>query len=583
MRSVRLLSLASCGVFSLQFVALHGLGPDGRDISLEQLAGCVGCVALGALAWTLASSLGARVFFATVFGLAFAAQALALRQFGAGLDTHFVESAQAAWVDVKPSAMPLLPTLLGAGLFACFVEGFVLSVGRSPAPRKASFALAGVALAGLWFGPAPDHATPEIRLAFGLRRLFQSRAAAPYGVVDLSPIRSAKGELPSVLFVLTESIRASDYCAAPRASCDVAPEVNALLPGRIALSELRSIASYTAISVAALSTGNTQLGTREQIALAPTFFDYLRALEGSPVRTACFSAHDKEGLWERANIEDSIGTFVMFEHLDDKPGSRDRVLVDAFEAYIRAEAGPVFAMLHFYGTHAPYYAAEDSSPLQPTTQAASWDTLAPLHNQYKNAILTQDRQLARGLRAFIETRTGPWVILFTSDHGEAFGEHHAIHHGQSLFDEQIHVPGFVAFGGGALSAREAATLAERAAGPTLHLDFLPTVLDLYGIWDSLSVFHRRISMLGSSLLRSAPAAPRAIPMTNCTASTPCPLNTWGMLGDHHALVGQVWDSDFSCVPLDDSGRVMGDAPECTALRTTSKTYFQKLPNRKPNR
>jgi arylsulfatase A-like enzyme len=239
-------------------------------------------------------------------------------------------------------------------------------------------------------------------------------------------------------------------------------------------------------------------------------------------------------------------------------------------------------MLHVYGTHAPYYSTPALSPFQPATQTPSWETLEALYNQYKNAIVTQDAELARAVRAFVSSRSGPWLVLFTSDHGEAFGEHHAIHHGQNLYDEQIHVPGFIAFGSGALTASEERTLRERARGPSSHLDVLPTLLDVLGVWDAFPLLPYNNRMLGSSLLRSAPERPRAIPMTNCTTSAPCPMNTWGMLGERHALVAQVWDASFKCVPLDDSGTVIEDGIECSWLRGRSRQFFPTLPNGNPN-
>ena len=176
-------------------------------------------------------------------------------------------------------------------------------------------------------------------------------------------------------------------------------------------------------------------------------------------------------------------------------------------------------------------------------------------------------------------------MLFTSDHGEAFGEHRAIHHGQNLFDEQIHVPGFVAWGNGALSEVQARDLRAHAAAPTSHLDLLPTLLDLYGVYDSVVLEGHRKELLGSSLLRPAPTAPRALPISNCSAGYRCPLNTWGMLGDSHALIAQAWDGDYACMPL--LANENASAPvvnaECTRLREASKRYFERQPNGAPNR
>ncbi len=79
-------------------------------------------------------------------------------------------------------------------------------------------------------------------------------------------------------------------------------------------------------------------------------------------------------------------------------------------------------------------------------------------------------KLVEGLReAGLADNTA--VIIF-GDHGEAFGEHRLYFHGQTLYDEVIHVPFVVSVPGGKPRKVE-----ERVA----LLDLAPTVLDLLGI------------------------------------------------------------------------------------------------------
>src|SRR5262249_32612370 len=59
----------------------------------------------------------------------------------------------------------------------------------------------------------------------------------------------------------------------------------------------------------------------------------------------------------------------------------------------------------------------------------------------------------------------------------------------------------------------------------------------------------RRALVGRSLL-AAPAPMRdAVPITNCTALFPCPINTWGLLRDGFALHAQHWDGDWRCFAL----------------------------------
>jgi len=65
------------------------------------------------------------------------------------------------------------------------------------------------------------------------------------------------------------------------------------------------------------------------------------------------------------------------------------------------------------------------------------------------------------------------VLLVTSDHGEAFGEHGYIWHERGVYDELVHVPLLLRLPGGA-TASEIGAL-------TQTIDLLPTVFDLYEI------------------------------------------------------------------------------------------------------
>ena len=95
-------------------------------------------------------------------------------------------------------------------------------------------------------------------------------------------------------------------------------------------------------------------------------------------------------------------------------------------------------------------------------------------------------------------------------------------------------------------------------------------------------------MPGRSLLR--PYEARApIPVTNCTAMFPCPLNTWGLYGDDHKLVSRAWDGGWYCMALGPRGgaseehEAAHDDPACETLRALSRRTFPLLPNGAPNR
>jgi arylsulfatase A-like enzyme len=261
----------------------------------------------------------------------------------------------------------------------------------------------------------------------------------------------------------------------------------------------------------------------------------------------------------------------------------DRRLAEYAAREIPKLPRPFFLVLHFFGTHAPYYFDEGHATFQPWDRTVAWSRMDKLRNAYKNAILEQDRSIAAALRAFqAATRGGPNAVVFTSDHGESFGEHGAIHHGQNLYDEQIHVPAWMVHHGGALSTDEAARLAANEKAWLTHLDVLPTILDLYGAWDSWAYAPYRARLAGRSLLAPAGPMSRPVPITNCTEMFPCPVNTWGVLFEDRALEAQRWDGDWRCLDLRAESELDPRDPFCQRLRDASKASFPELPNRRPN-
>lgn len=65
------------------------------------------------------------------------------------------------------------------------------------------------------------------------------------------------------------------------------------------------------------------------------------------------------------------------------------------------------------------------------------------------------------------------LIVFTSDHGEGFGEHGLYLHANSFFSELVHVPLIIAGPG--------VTSGKRATEPVSHVDLMPTLRELLGI------------------------------------------------------------------------------------------------------
>ncbi len=124
----------------------------------------------------------------------------------------------------------------------------------------------------------------------------------------------------------------------------------------------------------------------------------------------------------------------------------------------RTEPRPFFAFLNYMDVHGPYLppppfagrfggsrthvgktialgAVTDETELPPPELLRDWT------NQYDESILSLDAGIGALLQE-LERRgqLDNTVVVLTSDHGESFGEHGLIYHGNGLHRDQVHVP-----------------------------------------------------------------------------------------------------------------------------------------------
>ena len=122
-------------------------------------------------------------------------------------------------------------------------------------------------------------------------------------------------------------------------------------------------------------------------------------------------------------------------------------------------ARPFLLWAHYYDPHLPHQ-------VRPSFEA--------LRDPYAAEIAYADAQLARLLEG-VERAAGErdTLVVFTSDHGEAFGEHGEPTHGVLAYDATLHVP-LVLAGPGVPRGVRSGVLAR-------HADIVPTVLRLVGL------------------------------------------------------------------------------------------------------
>ena len=541
-----------------------------------------------------------RALFALLASAVLVLQVLVFRYYHTALDVQVVASALHAEREVRPVLLRAAPAFALSVALVAAVEYALLSIAHRAlrsfggVRHVGMTGVLGVASLGGLFGLGPRRATPEVSAFHALTALRVHHEPPVASAITLPPLHADRAELPSILFVLTESVRAIDYVSG--GDTPTAPETAAATHGRTELAQVRALSSYTALSLSAILSGRSQEGAREAILRAPSLFDFAHAARdgrGARPVVAYYSAQPQT-VFETNEVRAAVDRFTTIETLrghdveDDADYADlplDRDIVDVFLKQLPELPAPSVVMLHLIGTHAPYFLDPKRAPFQPYDHVVTWSGMPKLLNAYRDSIYEQDRTLARAVRAFIEhAGSHPWLVVFTSDHGEAFGEHGGIHHGQNLLDEQVHVPAWVAAGNGALTTAQTRDLEGHAGRFLTHLDLLPTLLDAMGLWNNFSVAPHRAAMPGKSLLR--PYEERApTPITNCTAMFTCPLNTWGVLDGDRKLVARAWDNGWYCMALGGAEErvVQGPDPACDRLRTASRLTFPLLPNGAQNR
>ncbi|MGH7656665.1 MAG: sulfatase, partial [Gemmatimonadales bacterium] len=163
----------------------------------------------------------------------------------------------------------------------------------------------------------------------------------------------------------------------------------------------------------------------------------------------------------------------------------------------RDQGRPFFAFLNYYDAHNPYLPpspwngrfTSDTVDYVPPTLGPwlSPEQIAREQDAYEGAIAWLDHEISTLLEQ-LEARglLDNTILVITSDHGEQFGEHGLVDHGNSLYQPLLDVPLILRFPG-------AVPAGARFDTPVTLRDIPVTMLDLAGLDDS--------SIPGESLVR----------------------------------------------------------------------------------
>ncbi len=405
------------------------------------------------------------------------------------------------------------------------------------------------------------------------------RARQSMPVPPLHPVATPQR---NVLFVILESVRADATCLEYDPDCRRTEATNQLFPKRIAFPQMRSMDSTTAVSLAVLWSGLGPTESRDNLHTWPLIFDYARA---AGFDTAFWTSQNmlfgNARLWVK-----NLGVSKFCSATDLEPtsdldmGAPEGLLADRVNHEFGSLHEPFLAVVQLSNVHYPYFVDPNGpQPFQPSTTSKAAEDNPYFKNYYQNAVYQQDQHLAKLLAYVRSTDAGKrTVIVYTSDHAEAFREHGQMGHTFSIFDEEIHVPAWVDAPPGTLTDDELKTLTSKRTEYLYHVDIAPTILDLLGVGEDPGIARYRSHMIGHSLLRPG-LSDQPLLMTNCAGVWSCAFENWGIMQRNLKVESRAWDVGWKChdVERDPFETQNYDLSECGNLVQLAEAAYGRLP------
>jgi arylsulfatase A-like enzyme len=269
---------------------------------------------------------------------------------------------------------------------------------------------------------------------------------------------------------------------------------DAVLFRRCIVQSSSTLASHASMLTSLILSHHRAYFTRSQ-ALSDYIMTAAEYLKGQGFHTVSFN--------DGGQIAPEFGLNRGFDLYESrKPGKPSyhqgfKAIVDRSLAWLDSHSGGTFFMfLHTYETHHPYTPADEHLKLFEKDYKGSLpkDISVPLikrinngevplleedkqHiiNTYDAEIRSMDESFGRLIRYLQEKKLyAKTMIVFTSDHGEEFGEHGVWGmHSHTLFNDQLHVPLIVKFPASRFAALNVKPMVR-------SIDIFPTLVDMLG-------------------------------------------------------------------------------------------------------
>lgn len=279
--------------------------------------------------------------------------------------------------------------------------------------------------------------------------------------------------VPGNLVVICVDTLRADYLGTYGAEPSNSPNLDAFADGAVVFENAHSHASWTLPSFASVLTSlysSTHGCWDFQSRLSEDFETLVEIFQAA--------GFDTHGIASHVYFNETYGLQQGFDTFDDELAKKrteggwtpisSPVVTDKAIDWLgeRGREKPFLLWVHYFDPHFPYLAHGASS-------ARAAEEMSE-EDRYRSEIRFTDGHVGRLLRALDAVGHGEdTVVVFLSDHGEAFGEHEGVRrHSYSLYGEEVRVP---------LMLRVPGMAPRRVREFVRNVDIGPTLLELFGL------------------------------------------------------------------------------------------------------
>ncbi len=285
---------------------------------------------------------------------------------------------------------------------------------------------------------------------------------------------------PNIIVILVDTLRA-DHLGAYGYSRDTSPNFDKLAKDSQLFTRAIASSSWTVPSVASLLSGLNPSGhmttpVRERPKALKIGDRYPDAIDSMP-EIFLKNGYQTAAITTNPWITKDFGFDQGFQTLDFFSRARAEKVIKSAKKRIdilQKKPDPFLLYMHFLDPHSPY---TPPAAYEKMFVDAKMDRQYDERNQrkinlYDAEIRYFDDQLGEFIRFLKEKNIyDDTVIVFVSDHGEAFDEHGNGGHGYQLHIEEVHIPLTIKAPGFSGENRDTVS----------HIDVLPTLLKMAGI------------------------------------------------------------------------------------------------------